>query len=271
MLTRAITGAVFVAIMLAAILLGEASFFILFLLVSTIASYEWATATQAKYTSFNNSVLYMVLGIVIYASMFYMFKESRVYVDKLMFISAAFFVLLLRAIFDDNDKIIEQYSAYILGFVWIFIGILGLLYLAYYQHYYSWVLLLGTLVFIWTNDTFAYLTGKAIGKTKLFESVSPNKTWEGTIGGAIVAIIAGAVWSIFFDDFSTFNWMLIAFVAGTTGTIGDLFESKMKRALGIKDLGNIMPGHGGILDRFDALLFAAPAVSLVLISIELMS
>lgn len=110
---------------------------------------------------------------------------------------------------------------------------------------------------IWSNDTFAYLTGRMVGRTKLFERISPNKTWEGTIGGIVITLAVGALIA-YFNGKSYVFWMPAAFIIALSAIFGDLLESLFKRSLNIKDSGNIMPGHGGILDRFDAALFAAP-------------
>ena len=118
-------------------------------------------------------------------------------------------------------------------------------------------LVLGMFLLIWTNDTFAYLSGRAVGKTKLIERISPNKTWEGTIGGVIFTLIVGAVLGYF--NYNNFGfWIPAAAIIAVCASIGDLFESVLKRNLGIKDSGHILPGHGGILDRFDATLMAVP-------------
>lgn len=118
--------------------------------------------------------------------------------------------------------------------------------------------LVGMFVLIWTNDTFAFLSGKFFGKTKLFERISPKKTWEGTIGGSIFTLLMAVALSLLFDQEHLFFWIVSALILIPTAILGDLLESLFKRSLNIKDSGNIMPGHGGILDRFDAALFALP-------------
>jgi phosphatidate cytidylyltransferase len=121
-------------------------------------------------------------------------------------------------------------------------------------------------VTLWINDTMAYLVGSFFGKTPLTK-ISPKKTVEGTLGGFILAVAAGG---FLFSHFSfstaieTYHWYLIALIIAGAGTIGDLFESKLKRMANVKDSGNILPGHGGFLDRFDSMLFATPAVWLYL-------
>lgn len=119
-------------------------------------------------------------------------------------------------------------------------------------------LLAGMFILIWTNDTFAFLSGKFFGKTKLFERISPKKTWEGTIGGILFTILFAFIMSLLFDKGNQFFWMLSVLFIVPAAILGDLLESLFKRSLGVKDSGNIMPGHGGILDRFDASFVAIP-------------
>ena len=128
--------------------------------------------------------------------------------------------------------------------------------------------LLGFFLLIWANDTFAYLVGIAIGRTKLFERISPKKTWEGTIGGIICTQGIAYIISIYFTELTMIQWMIIALIISVFGTLGDLVESMFKRSLGVKDSGNILPGHGGILDRFDAVLLCSPFVVVYLMLIQ---
>ena len=118
------------------------------------------------------------------------------------------------------------------------------------------------LLLIWSNDSFAYLIGKNFGKRKLYESVSPKKTIEGFIGGVVFTMITALVISYYSDLFSRMHWIIFSVLVSVLGTMGDLVESKFKREAKIKDSGTIMPGHGGMLDRLDSLLFVAPFVYL---------
>ena len=122
----------------------------------------------------------------------------------------------------------------------------------------SFPLLVGMFLLIWTNDTFAFLSGKFFGNHKLFERISPKKTWEGTIGGFIFTLVMAFVISYFFDPTNQFFWMVSVVIIVPAAIFGDLLESLFKRSLGVKDSGTIMPGHGGILDRFDATLYTLP-------------
>lgn len=124
------------------------------------------------------------------------------------------------------------------------------------QH--SFPKLAGMFVLIWTNDTFAYLSGRFFGRTKLFERISPKKTWEGTIGGILFSFGMAIALSLLFDAENLYFWLITTAIITPCAIFGDLLESLFKRSLNIKDSGTIMPGHGGILDRFDAALFALP-------------
>ena len=117
---------------------------------------------------------------------------------------------------------------------------------------YNPILPLSVFIFLWMSDTGAYCIGTLIGKHRLFERISPKKSWEGSIGGAVVALIAAAILAHFFNTLNTLEWMGLALTIVVFGTWGDLTESLFKRQLGIKDSGNILPGHGGMLDRFDS-------------------
>lgn len=131
-----------------------------------------------------------------------------------------------------------------------------------------WVVF-ATYVFIWANDTGAYCVGSLIGKHKMFPRVSPGKTWEGLVGGFIFSLAASALFATYIQEYAVWQWILIALCCSVFGTIGDLMESLMKRTFGIKDSGKFLPGHGGVLDRFDSILLASTAVWLLLMLFSL--
>ena len=124
-------------------------------------------------------------------------------------------------------------------------------------------------IFIWVNDTGAYLSGITLGKHKMFPRISPKKSWEGAIGGALATIVSALVVSHFYTFMDLWQWIGMALVVVVTGTFGDLTESMIKRHLDIKDSGHILPGHGGFLDRLDSMLFAIPAVVAYLLALSL--
>ena len=135
---------------------------------------------------------------------------------------------------------------------------------------YNPILPLSIFVFIWLSDTGAYCVGSVIGKHRLFERISPKKSWEGSIGGAVFSIASSFIFAHYYDFMSVGQWAGLAVVVVIFGTWGDLTESLMKRQLGIKDSGNILPGHGGMLDRFDSALMAIPAAVCYLFALTLL-
>ena len=131
------------------------------------------------------------------------------------------------------------------------------------QNGYNPKILISILILIWTNDTFAYIVGKSIGRTKLFPSISPKKTIEGFLGGILFSIISGYLLAVFFIEAKLiYIWIVISIIVSIFSTLGDLIESKFKRLAGVKDSGKIMPGHGGILDRLDSIIFVIPFINL---------
>jgi phosphatidate cytidylyltransferase len=122
-------------------------------------------------------------------------------------------------------------------------------------------------VIIWTNDTFAYLSGLAFGKHRMFERISPKKSWEGFAGGLFMAIIASMVFYYFFPAPGLVNWILFGILTVIVSNLGDFFESFLKRKAGTKDSGTLLPGHGGMLDRIDSMLFVSPVIFIYLLLI----
>lgn len=136
--------------------------------------------------------------------------------------------------------------------------------------YIRFLLPLSVFFFLWASDTGAYCVGSLFGKHRLFERISPKKSWEGSIGGALLAILLAILLGYYSDIMSMLEWIGLAFVVVVFGTWGDLVESLMKRQLGVKDSGNILPGHGGILDRFDSFLLATPAAIIYLYTLSIL-
>lgn len=234
--TRSLTAVVFVAVMLTGLLWNSWSFLILFTIVHFGCWYELVKLMKKIYGE--KYLLYCLLGLVYITMPLLMLNDLRMKGTSLSCMNGA-------GITGSADTV---YRHFIFPFVIFPITIIGA---------------------IWINDTMAYIVGSLIGKTPL-SKISPKKTWEGTIGGVILSVIVtgilfsnlnpGLVIRHFKYDFSNYHFYIIAAICAISGTIGDLFESKLKRMANVKDSGAIMPGHGGFLDRFDSLLFAAPAV-----------
>lgn len=156
----------------------------------------------------------------------------------------------------------------LLGIIYIAIPFTCLLVVAFHEGAYDYGIIVGLLFAQWSNDTGGYIAGRTLGKTKLFEKVSPKKTWEGTIGGAVLTFGMLYLGSLYFDSLTLWQWMGLALIVIVFGSFGDLVESLFKRTLAIKDSGSSIPGHGGFLDRFDGLVLALPFVTAYVILIS---
>ena len=160
------------------------------------------------------------------------------------------------------------YSLTAVGYIVLPLSLSNLLFAMH--DYFDCNVLLSIFIFAWCNDTFAYLVGCKFGKRRLFERHSPKKSWEGFFGGFAATVLAGVVmWQLLGGN--VYIWLLMAVVTTVVGTFGDLIESMFKRQMGVKDSGNILPGHGGILDRFDILLLVLPVMWIVLGIVQLLS
>ena len=165
-------------------------------------------------------------------------------------------ISLISSIYADSTNAIQRSALTFFGWLYILIPFLLITQMCFTPRS-KWEII-GMFILIWTNDSMAYATGRLIGKTKLFERISPKKTWEGTIGGIIFTLGAGFLWSFYVSELPLIFWIICSPLVAVAAIFGDLFESQIKRQLGVKDSGTILPGHGGILDRFDAALMAIP-------------
>ncbi|WP_298154970.1 phosphatidate cytidylyltransferase [Flavobacterium sp.] len=275
-LKRGISGTVYIVLLIVSIFYSTESFFALFGLFLLIAVYEFCSLVHI------NKVFPLLFAITFYAySTYLLFNKIDVRTIDLVFLGITILVSVKAMVFlfSKTQESVSAFSKYIylLGYIILpFIAITKITALgqfnshsAYTLKTYSPKIMLGVFIIIWTNDTFAYIVGKSIGKHKLFERISPKKTIEGFLGGVLFAVLAGYLISRFYIAPSPIHlqksiiiWAITAFVVSVFGTIGDLVESKFKRIAGVKDSGKIMPGHGGILDRLDSVIFAAPFIFL---------
>ncbi len=169
-------------------------------------------------------------------------------------------VFIYELLMNVKGNVLANCGYYTLAIVYIVAPLAMSSYLAFdHGTYYPWRIF-GLFILIWTSDSMQYFSGKLLGKHKLYERISPKKTWEGTIGGFIFTIVAGYTLSMFRPEFSATHWMVIAALVAVFGSIGDLVESMFKRQMNVKDSGNFLPGHGGALDRFDSFIFVLPFV-----------
>lgn len=260
LLTRTITGIVLVLVMLAAMLLSEYSYAALFLLILIGASIEFSQFfSQSKVAPGKWASLFV--SALLFIS-FFLIAKQVVGFEVLSLFPLLFLAVMAAEMYRKKEMPLENIAVTLLSILYIALP-LGLTNYLVFPGFQETVvfnprLLIALFVIIWVHDSGAYLVGVSIGKHRLFERISPKKSWEGAFGGTLAAM--GAAWGIarFIPEISLMHWIVISVLVVAFSTFGDLTESMFKRYFGIKDSGNILPGHGGILDRFDSLLFAAP-------------
>lgn len=276
LIQRLITGTVFVIVLVGGIMWNEWSFFGLFLLITILGLWEFyrlsAHVPAAPWRIYGTAV-----GALIFAGFF--FKQYYGLNSTLLGLIPFLFLPFFFELYTKSDKPFTNLAYTFMGWIYVALpfALWSLVVAPYYttglspfgavQYLteYNGKILLGFFIILWTSDSLAYVCGRLFGKHKLFERISPKKTWEGFIGGMIFTIAAAWIVWYFLRGLPVFDWMMMACIVAATGTLGDLTESMFKRSIGIKDSGNILPGHGGILDRFDAVLLASPFVTTYLL------
>ncbi|MBR0073071.1 MAG: phosphatidate cytidylyltransferase [Bacteroidales bacterium] len=261
-LTRAVSGAVFLAVVIGAIFSGEYVYSTVFLFVAIMCLFEFFRALSQNGYLVKNT-LGVVAGALVYccitvACIFPQYSTLALLALPLMFL------LFLFQLWQHDERPFEAVGYTVLGVIYIAVPLAFTHLLAKpsfiegHTEYMPFVML-GVMTLQWTSDTFAYLTGISIGRHPLFARHSPKKSWEGFCGGFAFSVLAGFLIGTYFNTpFSVADWVVMGAIVPVTGTLGDLTESMFKRSMGLKDTGKIMPGHGGLLDRFDSLLMSTP-------------
>jgi len=266
MLTRAITGFFFIVVLIGALLLGEVVFTVFFSLVGLGALYEFYGIVRSEENK-PLSVLGLISAIVLSALIGWHCIGNMPFKYVWLFIPT-FSIIFICSLYQKRRLPFNDIGYTLLGIIYTCIPFLFFVALGFITGAFNPYIPLGFLIILWSNDTGAYLAGRSFGRTKLFERISPNKTWEGFVGGVLLAIVVSLNLEQYFGTLQRWEWMCVAVIIGVFGTLGDLVESMLKRSLGVKDSGNILPGHGGLLDRFDGLLMAAPLVFLFLLMVR---
>jgi len=269
LLTRSATGVVFVGVIIGAILWHPYAFGLLFLFITIVGLLEFYKLVGKEKVK-PQKITGLALGIGLYCvsspdafsillSPFFTENDLGDFLigfNILACLPVLLFVVFIIELFRKTETPFLNIAYTILGVVYIALPFMMLNAIASSDNYK--LLVLGFFLLIWANDSFAYAVGSLIGKHKLFERVSPKKTWEGTLGGVILCFVCAWLISIWFTDYTLTEWLIVAGICSVFGSMGDLIQSRLKRQYGVKDSGSIMPGHGGILDRFDGVLLATP-------------
>lgn len=261
---RAVTGVLFVIVLVGCILYSPLSFGFLFTLIAALSVHEFGhLLNQSGKVSLNRTITslggaYLFLALMAFCTQG---ADARVFLPYLTLL----LYLMITELYLKKENPIGNWACSMLSQLYVALPFALLNVLAFHNSpatssvSYNPILPLSIFVFIWLSDTGAYCVGSLIGKHRLFERISPKKSWEGSIGGGIFSIASSLIFAHYFPFMSMWQWAGLALVVVIFGTWGDLTESLMKRQLGVKDSGNILPGHGGMLDRFDSALMAIPA------------
>ena len=249
---RLIFGIVYVLLIIAATTTNRYLFLGLFFIFMMFSTYEFK-----KMIGLKSNIPYLFGSLI--------FIGLLLYQLDLNIIANAFYTVGILAVFTsfiftllDNTKIAVNHLGKLA--LTILYTILPFILLVKLSEISSPIIILGIFILTWTSDTFAYLVGRQFGKHKLFERISPKKTIEGFVGGIVFTLIAAFILSIYFDDINLIKWLIIAIIISVFGVLGDLIESMFKRQAKIKDSSNLIPGHGGFLDRLDSIIFAIPYI-----------
>ena len=269
---RAITGLIFVAVLIGCIIGSPLSFGVLFCIISAMATAEFCNLmNQQEGVKMNRNIC--VLGSMTLFLCFFYYgmnpAQTGIFIPYLIII----IYLMISELYLKKENPLNSWAYAMLSQLYVGLPFALLNVLAFQSNgigsEYLFILPLSIFGFNWINDTGAYCTGMLLGKHPLFKRISPKKSWEGSIGGATLSVAASFALAHYFPIMSTAAWVGMTLVVVVFGTWGDLTESLMKRHLGIKDSGNILPGHGGMLDRFDSAIMAIPAAVVYLYFISL--
>ena len=260
MITRALSGAVFIAVIIGSILLNQYVYAGMMVVVVVWAMLEYYDIVK-KDRVHANKITGVLCGVAVFAAGFF-YAQGIISVSGniFLFLIPVLVFLFISQLYSSDHHSFRAIAYTLSGVAYIAQPFALCNGLAFPEGQYERGILLGFFILLWANDTFAYLTGIMFGKHRLFERISPKKSWEGFFGGLICTVALSMLIAKWFPILPFYHWMAVAAIIVIFGVYGDLIESLLKRNLNIKDSGHFLPGHGGVLDRFDSVLVAAPMV-----------
>jgi|APTNR8051073442_1049403.scaffolds.fasta_scaffold00401_22 phosphatidate cytidylyltransferase len=272
LLRRTVTGAVFVTVMIAGIYSGRWGYAILFAAIAGACLWEFLNLVLdhasrrdrvRKFLGLLLGIIPYVLGLVLQWG-FIQHKADFVMIASLLYAPLVFSAFVYELFTASERPFVNlAFLTLTVAYVGAPFGLLNFAVIHNGEYYPN--ILMGILLINWANDSGAYLIGSRFGKTPLMLRISPKKTWEGALGGVSMALLVGYSLHFFWDEIRMIDWMALAIIIAIFGSLGDLIESMLKRSSQVKDSGSLLPGHGGLLDRFDALIFALPYVAAYLL------
>lgn len=254
---RTLTGIVFASAVIGSVLLGNIAFIVLFSFftaVGTVEFFRMLSTNKMIKPVFLPAIIAIVVSFISFSFVFSGIIEPKF----LVFPMILMFLLFIFELYRNHSEPIINISTSILPLLFIALPFSLSIILLNFPSAYEGIYLLAFFAILWTNDTMAYFTGITLGKNRLFERISPKKSWEGFFGGLIFSAFIGGVFGYFTQEQSILFWAGFAIIISLSATLGDLVESLFKRSSGVKDSGSILPGHGGVLDRFDGAFLALP-------------
>ena len=262
-LIRSLSGIVYIALLVLSVF-NQHTLIALFFVFGVICLTEFRKLIQLK--SITPYFIFIILfGVFSYWKL--LLNDNRGFneVTQILMVLSIFVELfLIKDLFSEKKIPLFSSKRFLLTTFYLSSAFVFLILIANYNQNYNPNVLIGAFVLVWVNDSFAYLVGKNFGKQKLFEKISPKKTVEGFLGGLFFSCVASYFIADFTETLGFTNWLILSIIVSVFGTIGDLIESKFKRQAQVKDSGVLMPGHGGLLDRLDSIIFAAPFIYLFL-------
>ena len=255
---RLITGTIFTGGVIASIWYGPLSFQLLFLLAALIGLNEFYSLVTNTINQ-PNKMMGLMLGAITYI-LISLASFSDVHQKLLVLLAPLSVLIFIAELYRKKQQPFGNIGYTLLGILYVIVPFAMLSSISVHGGEYDRGILLGYFFLVWSSDSFAYVFGNLMGKHRLFERISPKKSWEGVIGGGLSTLGIAYLLSLYQNQIDLMSWLIIALIIVVTGILGDLCESILKRSLGVKDSGNILPGHGGLLDRFDALFLSVPFV-----------
>ncbi len=271
---RAVTAAIFVVVMMAGLFVGRMSFILLFAIITALCLWEFLNMVLHHNT--RRDWIRIFIGVAFGLTPFVLASVMHIATANndrfVIFTSILFFPLLFLSfiyeLFSESEKPFQNVAFIVLGMVYIGAPFSLLNFIAFNEDGFNVWPIFGILLLTWMNDTGAYLVGSIYGKTPLLPRISPKKTREGTLGGIAVTFVVAYLFCVVSGELELHDWMVLAGMVSIFGSLGDLIESMLKRSIGAKDSGTLLPGHGGVLDRFDAFIFVLPFAAAYLLSIR---